>query len=365
MKRICFALMSLCAALSLTACGEKAPDKKAGAPPTPITVTQVKTTPFEVVEETVGTLESVIDPKLSAEVAGRVTKLLTHTGQTVKKGEPLLLIDPADLALQSRAGNADAKRLEALLTQQDKLVARQQQLVQRNFISQNALDEVKAQRDALHAQLEAARARADEGRRSLGKAQVVSPIDGVVQTQFVSPGEYVKVGDPLYQLISNRRLRAHLPFPESASVRMKIGLPVRITSPQVPGIIFEGKINDIKPSINETSRAIDVIVDLQDERFRGGGTVNAAVIVATQASALTVPEQSVVLRPAGRVLYAIVDGKAQQRIVETGSRRGGLVEIVSGLKDGETIALDGAGFLTQDAAVAVQERGEKTAPKKP
>jgi len=75
-----------------------------------------------------------------------------------------------------------------------------------------------------------------------------------------------------------------------------------------------------------------------------------------------VPEQSVVLRPAGKVVYAVVDGKAEQRLVQTGGKQAGLVEIVSGLKAGEVVALDGAGFLTNGAAVNVQDRTAKPSP---
>lgn len=61
-----------------------------------------------------------------------------------------------------------------------------------------------------------------------------------------------------------------------------------------------------------------------------------------------------VLRPAGKVVYVIEGGKAMQRVVNAGVKRDGWVEILSGLKRGETVALDGAGFLTDNAAVNVQ-----------
>ena len=61
------------------------------------------------------------------------------------------------------------------------------------------------------------------------------------------------------------------------------------------------------------------------------------------------------LRPAGKVVYLIVDDKAKQQVVEVGSKQGGLIEIVSGLKGGETVALDGAGFLSNGATVNVRE----------
>ncbi len=70
--------------------------------------------------------------------------------------------------------------------------------------------------------------------------------------------------------------------------------------------------------------------------------------------ALMVPEQSVVLRPAGKVVYALEGNVARQRVVETGMRQDGLQQIVKGLAAGETVAADGAGFLTDGAAVTVR-----------
>jgi len=353
-------LLLLCAALLLTACDKKPEEKKSGPPPTLITVTQVKSGAFEVTEDTLGTLEAVNDPKIGAEVAGKVARVLAFAGKTVKRGETLAIIDATDLALASQSEQAEARRLEVLLAQQDKLVERQQSLVAKGFLSQNAADDAKAQRGAIAEQLASAQARAGVGKRSVGKTTVVAPFDGIIENQMIAPGDYVKLGDPLFQLVSNQRLRAHLPFPESAAPRLTRGQVVRLTSPQLPGKVFEAKIADIRPSLAESSRALDVIVDLEaDGLLRAGGTVNASVQIAAKAAALVVPEQSVVLRPAGKVVYAIVaeDGKqkAQQRVIQAGAKKGGVIEVLAGLKEGETVAQDGAGFLTNGAAVTVKE----------
>ena len=350
------------AALALVACQKAEEKKSSGPPPTLITTTLAKAGAMEITEETLGTLEALIDPKIGAEVAGKVVQVLAGAGKAVSKGELLAIIDDADIALQHRADEADRKRAEALLAQQERVVERQQQLVQKGFISQNAADDARAQRAALRQQLAAAGARGDLSRRNQGKARVLAPFGGMVETQIVSAGDYVKVGDPLFQLVSSQKLRAHLPFPESAAPRLKKGQAVILTSPQRPGSAFRGVVSEIKPGVSESGRALDVLVDIDNtEGFRPGGTVNAAVVVAAREDAVQVPEQSVVLRPAGKVVYAIQEGKAIQVVVEVGAKRGGMVEIVKGLPAGATVALDGAGFLTNNASVSVQERG-KAAP---
>jgi RND family efflux transporter MFP subunit len=126
--------------------------------------------------------------------------------------------------------------------------------------------------------------------------------------------------------------------------------------PHLPGKFHRrGTVEDVKPTVNEASRALDVLVRVDnDGSLLSGGTVNASIVTGSKPAAVVVPEQSVVLRPAGKVVYVIADGKASQRIVEAGVKQDGRIEIVKGLADGESVAEDGAGFLTDGAAVNVK-----------
>jgi RND family efflux transporter MFP subunit len=363
-KRLSFAVAVLAAIVA--GCGDNKADtkKQSGPPATLVSVAKADARTLEIVEDSVGSLENFMDPKVGAEVAGRVVSVKGFVGKKVKRGDLLAEIDASDLEIQSRADSAEIARLEALVANQERIIANQQKLVEKAFISQNALDESLAQGKAIREQLAVARAKLDANRNSLRKTKVVAPIDGEVEVQIVAPGDYVKVGDPMFQLVGTQRLHAHLPFPESAASRLRVGQTVRLTSPLVPDLVIEAKIDEIRPTVTATSRALDVIVKFDtDGKFRGGGTVNARVVTGRRANAIVVPEQSVVLRPAGKVVYVVEDGKVAQRIVETGYRQGGMVEITTGLAGGETIAVDGAGFLTNNAIVTVSRpRGEKSAP---
>ncbi len=354
--------------LGTSACGDRAADKKVSAPPsTLITVAEAKRERLTVVETTLGSLESVDDPRVAAEVPGRVLQLAVRAGDSVRKGQLLAAIDARDVRQQHRVDRAEQARLQALLAQQERFVARQSELVERQFISRHALEDAAAQRDALQSQLDAARARVALSASSLEKTRITAPFDGVVEEQIAAEGDYLKVGDPVLRLVSNRQLRAHLPFPESAAQRLRIGQEVRFGSPLLAGKPFVGEVEAIRPTLGETSRAVDVIarIDNRDGLLKAGGSVDAAVVIGVRESAVVVPEQSVVLRPAGRVVYVISDGKAQQRSVNTGTRQAGWVEITSGLAGGERVAFDGAGFLTDGAPVTVQERHADSASKTP
>ena len=335
-------------------------EKGAGKGPQAVLITAANVTPrtLEIYEEVVGTIENVIDPTIGAEVAGRVTRVTGFTGKKVRKGELIAEIDSADFEIQARADRAEIGRLTSLLEQQEKVVERQTKLVTQGFISQNALDDAIAQRNALRQTLAAARAKSEATGRSMTKSRVVAPVDGEIETQIVAIGDYVKVGDPLFRMVGVQEMRVHLLLPEAAAARIKPGLKVALTPPAAPEQVLEARIDEIKPTLGVNNRAIDAIVKISGAGtlFRGGGTVNARIVTSSLDNALMVPEQSVVLRPAGKVVYAIEGNVARQRVVETGTRQDGWQQIVKGLNAGDLVAADGAGFLTDGAAVTVRSK---------
>ena len=344
----------------IAACGGEADSAKRPSGPAATLVTAMVVQPrdLEVIEDVVGSLENVIDPSLGAEVAGRVVRVLAFTGKKVAKGELLAEIDPQDFEIQTRADGAEIGRLQALLSQAERLAERQQKLVSQGFISQNAADDAVAQRNALRESITAAKARGEQTQRSLGKTRVLAPIDGEVEVQIVTAGDYVKLGDPLFKLVGTRRLHAHLPMPESANRIIRPGLKVRISAASSPDKSIEAKIDEIRPTVGAQNRALNAIVKFDnDGSFRGGGSVNGRIVIAVRDQALTVPEQSVVLRPAGKVVYVLAEQEgrlvAQQRQVETGIRQDGYYEVVKGLQPGDRVAVDGAGFLTNNAPVTL------------
>ncbi len=347
----------MCASLLLSACN-KTPDanKKetaSGAKATQISVVKVQAQNLSVYEEAIGTLEGVIDPTVAAEISARVIKVLVHPGQTVKKGQTIALLDGSDFGFQRQESQTEVARIEALLVNQAKVVERNRTLVDKNFISKNALDDASAQENALKQQLAGAKSRISTINHNNAKNRVIAPTDGIVEKQLVAAGDFVRVGDPILQIISKQLLRAHLPFPEHIAAKLKPGLPILLTTPTSSKQV-KSVINQLKPQIVANNRSIDVIADVRNEAdWQPGASVKGRVLFGERASAITVPEQSVILRPAGEVVYQIENNEAVQRIVKTGLLQNGQVEILEGLQGNETIAVDGAAFLTDKAKVNI------------
>ena len=345
-------LSALLFSLMITACGSKdaSTDKsnaeKKGPKPTLVTTTQVKIQPLETTEEAVGTLEGLDNPTLSSEVSGRVIKIHVNTGEFVKKGQLIATLDATDFALQRNEAQAEVARIEAQLANQAKTVARNQALVSKKFISQNAVDNEIAQQNVLKEQLEGANARISSINHNSSKTKLYAPASGNIEKKLVDDGEYVKVGDPIVLIVSKQHLRAHLPFPEYIAAKLKPGLEVRLSTPTSEYAV-KSVIHELKPMIVEGSRTIDVIADIAGSPdWLPGASVTGKVVLGQESATMMVPEQSVVLRPAGEVVYVVRNNTAYQAIVKTGIHQNGLVEILSGINENDTIVVDGAGFLT-------------------
>lgn len=345
------AAFGLCAALVLPGCAKKPEEQKKGPLAAVITITQAQSRTMQIMEQSVGEADSSTAPKVGAEVAGRIIKVNVDIGDPVKKGQVLAEIDPTDYS-------ADAKRLEAQAVSQRKLTERYRELAKKGFISPSALENHDAQDVS-------AREQNTRGAKNLSRTRIVSPLDGRVDSRFVSVGDWIDLGKPAFQLSTSENLRIRLPFPESVAQHIKIGQAVTLSTPTAPNTSVSGKIEQVRQTVVSSNRAFDAVVEVKNPGgWKPGASVNGTVIIEEHEQAVVVPEVSVVLRPVGKVVYVIDNGKAVQHIVTTGITQNGQVEILQGIKAGETVAMDGAGFLTDKAAVSVKEKnGPKGAQK--
>jgi RND family efflux transporter MFP subunit len=329
---------------------------KARTPTTPITVTTAATMDIEVWQSSVGQLEARTAPMIAAEVGGRISTIVAYEGQKVEAGQLLATIDKTDFLLAEELVEADIRRLGALIKARKLQVGRLKILVRKKSAAQASLDNAEAEFGALKAEIVSAQVRLKQAKRNIVKARVVSPVNGRVDDRRISVGDYVRIGTPLFHITAREYLKARLPFPERLGDVLRTGLPVQLISPIAPDTAVNGEISEISPLITPENRSIDVIVDVRNPGpWEPGASVNGKVLVGRHANAVTVPEISIVHRPAGTVVYVIKSGVAKQRIVRTGLRVKGRVEILSGLAAGEVVAMDGAGFLTDGAPVEVKK----------
>lgn len=156
--------------------------------------------------------------------------------------------------------------------------------------------------------------------------------------------------------LSRATLSIRLPFPEHIARQLRIGQGVHLTSFDENAKAATAYVKEIRPSLNSTTQTMEVIVELRaGHEWYSIGSVRGEVIIGVHRGALVVPEQAVVLRPAGSVVYVPEGDKVKERVVKQGIARDGEIEIVEGLKLGETVAVDGAGLLSDGAKVKQRE----------
>ena len=288
-------------------------------PPTPVEASKpvVSTVSDEV--SAVGTLRAAESVTIKPELPGRLEKVHFEEGERVAAGAPLFTLD-ASLV------RADVREWEANVSQAQREASRANELIERKLISQSDLDTKRSELAVSEARLSSAKTR-------LEKTVIKAPFAGVTGLRQVSPGEYVEMGTTLVTLTQLDPIKLDFRVPEVHLSRVAPGQVVGIEVDAFPGRRFEGKVFAIDPQLDPNGRSVVLraSVDNPDGVLRPGLFARVALAFGERANALMVPEQA--LWPIGEKqnVYVIEDGKAALKEVETGVRRGGMVEIVKGI----------------------------------
>lgn len=352
----CRLIVVLCGTLVLSVAGcsrqsDNAEEPEAGVP---ITVTQAMLRDVPVEISSTGRLESRAAPAVAAEVDGRVMRLAVDEGENVAQGAVLAELDATMPRLEQQAARAELQRLRAMRENAQARANRLRDLRGKGFVSVEQLDDAEAALAMARAEEGAVEARLRLAEDQLARTVVRAPLAGSIQTRLVSIGDFVKRGSPLFEIATSAKLRAVLPFPESLGTQLAAGQAVSLSSALVPGFVAKGVIAEIRPSVGRNSRAVWAVVDIENPgQWRPGATVRGEVVVAVHRNAVLVPAQALVRRPAGEVVYLIEQGQARQRMVSSGVQIDGLVEVDGSIAAGDSIAVEGAAYLSEGAAVRV------------
>lgn len=306
--------------------------------------------------KSIGRLVSKNTPLLAAEVNARVVEVLVDDGIPVHEGQVLVRLDRTTFELSRDEAEAAIRTLEVSISNEERRVNRYRNLKSTNAMSQERLDDAEAKLAADRASMAAAEARLAIMDDRLSKTELVSPVHGVVERRHISVGDYVQTGNPMITVTDTYQLRAQLPFPETVGHMLKPGQVVILESPVAPGFKLEAQIDQIRPQVGALSRSLVAISEVSNAgQWRPEAAVEAVVIVENRPQALAVPYNSVVQRPAGKVVYVVEGDRVKEQVVVPGERQNGLVEIRSGLERGQTVVSDGAPYLSDGAVVIVRD----------
>ncbi len=336
------ALSAAAAAVLILACGRE--DEVPEVPLRPVTLVRVEAVDLVDRIEATGQLIPEDSAAIAAEVAGRVTGIRIDEGEAAGEGDVVLDIDPERRALERDRARAQLDQAQATLREQEREYKRIQELHGRNVASERQLDAVVAQLELARSRVDAARAELRVAERALEDASVKAPFAGLIAKRLVSTGEYVAQAQPLFELVALDPIQVEFHVNEVDSGRVRRGQRVDVRVAPYPGEVFQAKVDVVSPTIDETSRTLRLKATMEnaDGRLRPGLFARVDLGVATRNGVAMVPEEAVLQRADGAVVF-VTDGdnRVKRLTVETGVHRGGTVEIVSGVSPGQMVVTRG------------------------
>jgi membrane fusion protein (multidrug efflux system) len=288
---------------------------------------------------------------VAAELPAKVVKIAFEPGAKVKRGDLLIHQDTS-------VEEAQLPGAEAQVTLTESVLARNVEMLKDKIISQADFDAAVAVHRQAMAQVETLRA-------TIAKKTIRAPFGGRLGVRQVNLGQILREGDPIVTLQSLDPVFVNFALPQQELSRLRVGLPVRVTSDGLPGPAIHGRITTVNPLVDAETRNVQLqaMVANPAETLRPGMFVNTAVGLPVRQKVLTIPATSVLYAPFGDSVFVVADdnvvkgGKAlRQQFVRLGEKRGDFVAVTSGLKEAEVIVSTGVFKLRNGQPVVVDNR---------
>jgi membrane fusion protein, multidrug efflux system len=311
----------------------------------------------------IGTMAAVRGVTVSADLPGIVDQILFESGDAVREGQTLAILDTRQEQAQMAA--AEAQRVLARLN-----FNRMQELLDQRVIS-------KAEYDSATAQSRETEARVGEIRAAIERKTIRAPFSGILGIRQVNKGQYLAAGNPLVPLQSLNPIYVNFGVPQQAIGQVRVGRSVRITTESLGSFTFDGRVTAIDSVVDETTRNIQVQATLAnpDGKLRPGMFVQTEMVLGANQKVIALPASAVSYAPYGDSVFIVSDMKddkghtyrgVRQQIVRLGPARGDQIAVVSGIKSGDEIVTSGLFKLRNGAAVEVNNKvkpGNNSAPK--
>mgnify|MGYP002515491539 CR=1 FL=1 len=358
---------SLLGIYSLTGCSNHKMDDVHG--PVKVEVLTIGDDTHGETRDYVGTVEEKMGSALSFEVAGNITSLRVDEGDYVKRGQVLATIDPISLKEAHRA------TLTTLKQAQD---------AYNRFLPLHKSGTISDMRWVdIESKLEQAKSAESIARQQLSHTTLIAPYAGVIASKDADMGTYVLPGQPILKLADVAQVNVKISVPESEISHIKIGDRVSISVAALDGTIFTGNISEKGIDANPISHTYDVKVLIANShgKLLPGMVCNAKVFTSRYASTAlnsnasqsnstpqtTEPTTPYVVIPANcieldvdnsRFVWTVVGGKAHQQPVQVGDFKGNGIIILSGIKPGDKVIVNGQQKVSEGMKVEDSKGGK-------
>lgn len=276
---------------------------------------------------TTGNIQADESVDLKTETAGKVVKIFFKEGAKVKEGELLLKLNDQEL----RAQYDRAKARQKLAEEQE---YRQRILLKKEAISQQEYDIVFTELQSLKAETELINAQ-------LAKTELRAPFSGQLGLRMISVGDYINTTSTIAKLVKNDKVKITFSVPEKYSNSIKNNAEI-IFSVEGNNKKYKASVYAIEPIIDENTRTLQVRAIANNEGELVPGSFSKVELELKELrNTIIIPNQSVIPILKGKKVYISENGLAKEVIIETGIRNDQYIQVVSGLKVGDTVITTG------------------------
>ena len=322
-------------------------------PPEAVTTIVARQEQWPATLSAIGTVAAVQGVTVSADLPGTVDRIAFDSGQAVRQGDVLAVLDTRQEQAQLAA--AEAQRDLATLN-----FDRMQGLLKERVISRAEFDRATAE----HRQMEA---RVGEIHAAIERKTIRAPFSGILGIRQVNLGQYLSGGDALVTLQSLNPIRVNFGVPQQSLGQVRVGRTVRIAARDLVGVALSGQVTAIDSLVDEATRNIQVQVTLSnaDNKLRPGMFVQAEVVLGASQAVVALPASSVSYASFGDSVFVVTDMKAEngqtyrgvrQQFVKLGGTRGDQVAITTGVNPGDEVVTSGVFKLRNGAAVQINNK---------
>lgn len=351
---------------ALMACSGREGKDPPKAPPAVPVIAQpvaIKTVPFQM--SAVGTVQPYVTVAVKTRIDGQLDSVHFREGDAVRHGQRLFSLDPLALQAQLAQAEANLAKDKAVLANALRQSARYADLLHRNFVSQEAFNQIRTNEETARATVQADEAAERNAKVQLDYATIASPIDGVAGRVLIQQGNMVKANDTNPLVVINQVSPIYVEFslPEQDLEAIRLALargPVSVRLPSPPA----GALSFIDNTVDPTTGMIRLRATFanRERTLWPGQYVNATVLLGEQRDALVVPAQAVQSGPEGPFVYVVkADSTAEARKVKAERTVAGDTVIGQGLAAGEMVVIDGQSRLAPGFPVRLQGKPVESA----
>lgn len=325
-------------------------------PPRPALVIVVGTKAAANYMSLVGEVRPRFESSQGFRIDGKIIERKVDIGATVKKGQIITQLDPADTNFSLSAAQAEVRVAEANRSLAAAELVRYRQLFTKNFISASALDIKEAELKTASARLAQVKAQALVSGNQTQYSNLTADREGIVTMINAEPGQVVKTGEILVKIANTREVEVLVAVPESRMNEVKLNAPVKIKLWTDQQKVYSGLVREISPSADSNTRAFNVRVAIQDAdgEIKLGMTARVKFNPqnALQDDGFLIPSAALTEINGKKIVWIIdANNKAQQRQVVAGQFSEEGIQIINGLQAGEKVAIAGVHSLIKDQPV--------------